>query len=182
MAKTKSYEVELKSVPASGAKKTMWRAGRQFEVKVPQVLDLTKEEVEVFENDNRFTLSEADGSRVSTDESESSSDSEADSSNDSSEEEANDSSEDSDSEDSSSDEAEEDSDDSTEDESESSSEEEVVAPTVDDLVRDNSRKELNALAVEAGVEDPEALNGKPEVAQAIVDAQANQNAESEATS
>ena len=51
---TTKYEVTLLSTPASGAKKTMWRAGRQFEVKVTQVLELTKEEVEVFKNDKRF--------------------------------------------------------------------------------------------------------------------------------
>lgn len=189
MAKTKLYEVELQASQESGAKKTMWRAGREFEVKVAQVLELTKEEVEVFENDKRFKLSETDGTSRQEDESESSSDSEEDSSTSTDESsEEDDSSEDSDSEDSSSDEAEENSDDSTEDES--SDEDEQVTEdelTVDGLVRDNSRAELNALALESGIENPEALSGKPEVAQAIVDAKARQadestEDESEATS
>ena len=171
MAKTKLYEIELQSIPASGAKRTMWRGGRQFEVKVPQVLELTNEEVKVFENDKRFKLSETDGTKSQEDESDSSSDSEVDSSTSGDESsEDDDSTEDSDSEDSSSDEAEEASDDAPE------------APSVDQLVKDNSRAELNALAVQAGVEAPESLSGKPEVAQAIVDAQANQVVESEATS
>lgn len=42
------------------------------------------------------------------------------------------------------------------------------APSVDDLVRDNSREELNTQAVEAGVEAPEQLQNKQEVAEAIV--------------
>ncbi len=42
------------------------------------------------------------------------------------------------------------------------------APSVDDLVRDNSREELNALAVEAGVQNPQELENKPAVAEAIV--------------
>ncbi|MBK9388575.1 MAG: hypothetical protein IPN34_27500 [Planctomycetes bacterium] len=177
MAKTKSYEVEMAHTTGSGAKKTMWRAGRLFEVKVPQLLDLTPAEVEAFEDDKRFSIKEASELTSSTDSSDEASDSGEDSQStgdESSEEDA--TTEDSDSEDSSSDEAEEVSDDSTEDSSE-----EEVAPTVDDLVKNNSRNELNALALEAGVEAPETLSGKPEVAQAIVDAQAS-NSESEATS
>lgn len=176
MAKTKSYEVEMAHTTGSGAKKTMWRAGRQFEVKVPQLLDLTPEEVEAFNDDKRFSIKEASELTSSTDSSDEAIDSGEDSQtgdDEASEEDV--TSEDSDSEDSSSDEAEEVSDDSTEDSSEE------VAPTVDDLVKNNSRKELDALALEAGVEAPETLSGKPEVAQAIVDAQAS-NSESEATS
>ncbi len=188
MAKKKEvklYEVELLNTPASGAKKTMWRGGRQFEVKVAQVLELTEEEAEVYANDNRFSLSETDGSKVEADESEASSDSESDAQDgdsESSEEESSDESEDS--EDSSSDEAEEASDDSTEssDSDEEEAPEEVTeAPTVDELVKNNTREELNALAVEANVENPEQYETKPEVAQAIVEAEAR-NAESEATS
>jgi hypothetical protein len=178
MAKTKSYEVEMSHVAASGAKKTMWRAGRQFEVKVPQVLDLTKEEVEAFENDKRFTIKEASESTSEADSSETTSGSESDAQTTGDDEasEEDDSTEDSSSEDSSSSDTEEVSDEDTEDSSE-----EEVALTVDDLVKNNSRKELDALALEAGVEAPETLSGKPEVAQAIVDAKAS-NSESEATS
>jgi len=48
------------------------------------------------------------------------------------------------------------------------------------LVKDNSRTELNAKAIEAGVEAPEDMKDKTEVAQAIVDAKARNT--SEATS
>lgn len=169
MAKTKSYEVEMSHVAASGAKKTMWRAGRQFEVKVPQVLDLTKEEVEAFENDKRFTIKEASESSSSTDSSETTSDSEVDTSTtDSETSEEDDSTEDSSSEDTDSSDSEEASDEDTE------VSEEV---SVESLVKDNSRAELNALAKETGIENPEALSGKPEVAQAIVDAKASNPAE-----
>lgn len=175
MAKTKSYEVEMSHLAASGAKKTMWRAGRQFEVKVPQVLDLTKEEVEAFENDKRFTIKEASESSSSTDSSEttSGSDSDAQTTGDETSEEDT-STEDSSSEDTTTSDTEEVSDDSTEEEA--TTEEDEVAV----LVKDNSRNELNALATEAGVEAPEDMKDKTEVAQAIVDAKARNT--SEATS
>lgn len=169
---TKSYEVEMRHLAVSGAKKTMWRAGRQFEVKVPQVLDLTKEEVEAFENDKRFSIKEATDAPEQTNTSETASDSESDAQTAGDEAgEADSTDEASEDEDSSTSEAEEASDDTTE----------TQAPTVESLVKDNSRNELNALALEAGVEAPEALETKTEVAQAIVDAQAG-NSESEATS
>lgn len=168
---TKLYEVELLNVPASGAKRTMWRGGRQFEIKQPQVLELTEEEAEVYANDKRFALSETDGSSVEPDESEETSGSESDTSDESSESSEEDASdENEDSEDSSSDDSEEASDEGSEDTS-----------NVDALVKDNSREELNAKAIEAGVENPEGLKDKTEVAQAIVEAEAR-NAESEATS
>lgn len=175
MAKTKSYEVEMSHLAASGAKKTMWRAGRQFEVKVPQVLDLTKEEVEAFENDKRFTIKEASESSSSTDSSEttSGSDSDAQTTGDEASEEDT-STEDSSSEDTTTSDTEEVSDDSTEEEA-TTAEDEVAV-----LVKDNSRTELNAKAIEAGVEAPEDMKDKTEVAQAIVDAKARNT--SEATS
>jgi hypothetical protein len=188
MAKTKNYEVELLPSNESGAKGTMVRGGRVFAVKEPVVLALTKEEAEVFENDRRFQLSETSETPSESESSESTSGSESDaqgSGDESSEED--DSSEDSDSEDSSSDEAEEDTSESTDEEAseedveeDSTEDEEVEEVTVESLVKNNSRNELNALAVEAGVENPEALETKPEVAQAIVDAKAR-NSESEDT-
>lgn len=181
MAKTKSYEVEMSHVAASGAKKTMWRAGRQFEVKVPQVLDLTKEEVEAFENDKRFTIKEASESSSSTDSSETTSDSEVDTSTTDSETEEDTSTEDSSSEDTSTSDSEEASDEDTEVSEDTENQVDSEEVSVDQLVKDNSRAELNALAKETGIENPEAFSGKPEVAQAIVDAKANNPAE-EATS
>ena len=179
MAKTKDYEVKLLPSNESGAKLTMYRGGVAHTVGEPQVLALTKEEAEVYENDKRFQLStpsDATSESVSSDET-SGSESDAQDGDNSSEE--NDSTEDSDSEDSSSDEAEEASDDSSEDESSEEVEEEAEV-TVESLVKDNSRDELNALATEAGIEAPESLKDKTEVAQAIVDAKAR-NSESEDT-
>lgn len=46
---------------------------------------------------------------------------------------------------------------------------EEAEDTVDSLCRDNDRPSLNALAVAAGVEAPEALDNKQAVAQAILD-------------
>lgn len=181
MAKTKNYEVKLIPSNESGAKTTMYRGGLVHTVGESQVLALTKEEAEVYENDKRFQLSETSESpseTVSSDET-SGSESDAQGSGDESSEE-DDSSEDSDSEDSSSDEAEENSDDSSEDESSEEDVEEEAEVTVESLVKDNSRDELNALATEAGIEAPESLKDKTEVAQAIVDAKAR-NSESEDT-
>lgn len=165
---TTAYEVELLSIPASGAKKTMYRNGIQFEVKVAQVLELTDEERQVFEDDKRFAISEATDSPAVEDEGDEASDSQEDSSDgdsEASEEDA--SSEDSDSEDSSSDEAEEASDEDSSDEESAVEDPEV---RIQRLKKDNSRDELNAKAVEAGVEAPETLETKEDVAKAIVEA------------
>lgn len=183
MAKTKDYEVKLLPSNESGAKSTMYRGGVAHTVGEPQVLALTKEEAEVYENDRRFQLSTPSDVTSEQDSSDETSGSESDAQDGDNNSEENDSTEDSDSEDSSSDESEEASDDSTEDESDASSEdssEESEEVTVDSLVKNNSRDELNALAVEAGVEAPESLKDKTEVAQAIVDAKAR-NSESEDT-
>lgn len=165
--KTQEYAVELLSTPASGAKKTMWRGGRQFEVKVPQILELTDEEVEVYENDKRFKVENpTDISEPEQDEPTSGSESDPQDGDEESSEE-NDTTENPDSEDSSSDETEENSDEAPE------SPEVSPELTVKKLVKDNNRDKLNKLALEAGVENPEREDwGKKEVAQAIVDAQA----------
>lgn len=175
MAKTKTYKVELLPSNESGAKRTAWRAGRQFVVKESQVLELTKGEAEVYENDRRFTITETEA-RSEEQSSETASDSEVDTSTaDSETSEEDTSTEDSSSEDSDSSDTEEVSDEDTESQVES---EEV---SVDQLVKDNSREELNALALETGIENPDSLKDKTEVAQAIVDAKASNPAE-EATS
>lgn len=169
MAKKNQYKkVTLLSTPANGAKKTMWRAGRMFEVKSPQVLELTKEEVEVFKNDKRFKLSKASEADIEGVSSEATSGSESDSFAGITETEEDATTEDSDSEDSSSDEAEKVSSNDTE------------VSRVEGLLK-LSREELNAKAVSLNVENPEKLENKTEVAQAIVEAEA-QNAESGATS
>lgn len=169
MAKTKKYEVTLLASNQSGAKRTYYRGGLQFTVLEPQVLELTNEEVKVFKDDARLKVKSVSG-KGESDQSETTSDSESDAPTTTTETTEEDSStEDSDSEDSSSDEAEEVSDEDTTTES-----------RLDVLLKE-SRKDLNALATSLGVEAPEKLENKTEVAQAIVEAEAS-NSESEATS
>jgi len=55
----KSYEIELLPFNMSGARDTMYRLGRKFEVTQPVVLKLTEEQVEVFENDWRFKITDS---------------------------------------------------------------------------------------------------------------------------
>ena len=172
---TTKYEVTLLSTPASGAKKIMWRSGRQFEVKVTQVLELTKEEVEVFKNDKRFKLSKATKASSEPKSSEKTSGSESDAQGGDETSTDNDSSEDQDSEDSSSDDSEEDSDESSEDE-ESSSEDELKR------LLQKKRSTLDKQAKSLGIENASELKDKLEVAQAIVDAKARNSEQAEATS
>jgi len=169
MAKTKKYEVTLLASNQSGAKRTYYRGGLQFTVLEPQVLELTNEEVKVFKDDARLKVKSV-SDKGESDQSETTSDSESDAPTTTTETTEEDSStEDSDSEDSSSDEAEEVSDEDTTTES-----------RLDVLLKE-SRKDLDALATSLGVEAPEKLENKTEVAQAIVEAEAS-NSESEATS
>lgn len=168
MAKTKKYEVTLLASNQSGAKRTYYRGGLQFTVLEPQVLELTNEEVKVFKDDARLKVKSVSG-KGESDQSETTSDSESDAPTTTTETTEEDSStEDSDSEDSSSDEAEKVSSNDTE------------VSRVEGLLK-LSREELNAKAVSLNVENPEKLENKTEVAQAIVEAEA-QNAESGATS
>lgn len=163
--------VELLHTPANGAKKTMWRGGRLFEVKKPQLLELTDEEVELYQNASRFKVSDPSDSE-NAEASGEASDSEADSSDGDSGEEANDGSEDQGSEDSDSDDEEADSGSDSEvqeDEDDNDSEAQLKS------LLQEKREDLNAKALELGVENPDRKEwNKPEVAQAIVEAQANQ--------
>lgn len=173
MAKKTLYKVELLPSISLGAQRTMWRAGRQFESKVPQELELTKAEAEAFKNDKRFTISEADGSTSESNSEETSSESDRDSQDTGNEDENTGSDEGSSDEDSDSSEEEDSSDEDTED---------PAQARVDDLLANNDRKELNALATDLGIENPDRKEwNKTEVAQAIVEAEAS-NSESEATS
>jgi len=170
MAKTKKDEIKLLASNESGAKRTYYRGGVQFTVLEPQVLELTNEEVKVFKDDARLTVKGVSG-KGESDQSETTSDSESDAPTTTTETTEEDSStEDSDSEDSSSDEAEEDSDEDT-----------TTTESRLDVLLKESRKDLDALATSLGVEAPEKLENKTEVAQAIVEAEAS-NSESEATS
>ena len=170
MAKTKKYEIKLLASNQSGAKRTYYRGGVQFTVLEPQVLELTNEEVKVFKDDARLTVKGV-SDKGESDQSETTSESESDAPTTTTETTEEDSStEDSDSEDSSSDEAEEDSDEDT-----------TTTESRLDVLLKESRKDLDALATSLGVEAPEKLENKTEVAQAIVEAEAS-NSESEATS
>ena len=173
MAKTKKYEIKLLASNQSGAKRTYYRGGVQFTVLEPQVLELTNEEVKVFKDDARLTVKGV-SDKSESDSSETTSDSESDAPTTETETTEEDSStEDSDSEDTSSDEAEEASDDATE--------ATEVESRIDVLLAE-SRETLNAMAVDLGIENPDRKEwNKPEVAQAIVEAEAS-NSESEATS
>lgn len=172
---TTKYEVTLLSTPASGAKRTMWRGGRQFEVKVTQVLELTKEEAEVYKDDKRFKLSKATKATSGSESDEKTSGSESDTSGGDETSTSNDETEASDSEDSSSDDSEEDSDESSEDE-ESSSEDELKR------LLQKKRSTLDKQAKSLGIENASELKDKLEVAQAIVDAKARNSEQAEATS
>lgn len=171
--KTTEVLVELLHTPANGAKRTMWRGGRQFKIKTPQLLELTEEEVEVYENDARFKVSDpSDQSETETDGEASGSEADSSETGDSGEE-ANDDSEDQGSEDSDSDGEEADS--GSDSESEEDSDDNDPEAQVKELLKNNDREELNAKATELGVENPDRKEwNKPEVAQAIVEAQAKQ--------
>ena len=54
-----SYKIELVPSGVEGARPTMYRGGLKFNTGEPQVLNLTKEELEVFENDWRFKVSDS---------------------------------------------------------------------------------------------------------------------------
>lgn len=52
-----SYKVELIPSGLPGARPTMFRGGLKFEANEPRILELTKEQAEVFKNDWRFKIS-----------------------------------------------------------------------------------------------------------------------------
>lgn len=164
MAKNNYYEVELKPSNEAGAKATMFRGGRSFELRKPQVLDLTKEEVELYQNDRRFKIKKTNAPSEPVESDEASEGEDVSQSAETAGEEV------------STDESEDTTDTDTTPTEEASDE-----VTVESLIKNNSREELNALAKEAGVEDPEKLENKPEVAQAIVDVKAP-SGDDEATS
>lgn len=155
---TKSYEVELLPFNKPGAGSTMWRLARKFSVNEPVVLQLTKEQAEVFENDWRFKLSTSkDKGEPLEDGNVGESESVPPTAEAPTAEETVDDS----------DEVVEDSD--VELEEETSGEDEG-ATELEELLRDNNRAELDNLARELGIQNPQSLSNKTEVAQAIVDA------------
>jgi len=59
MSSKKYYEIELLLSLALGARGTMWRKGQLFTVKSPVILELTSDEVKVFEDDARFKVTDS---------------------------------------------------------------------------------------------------------------------------
>lgn len=168
----KKYELTLLPSMASAAKPTYYRGGLKFSVNETQVLELTKEEVEVFKNDARIQV------KSSSDKSEPKESGEASVSEEvprtdtpeSSEEES--SNEVSDSEDKVSTPEEEASDsapEATEEVVEEESSNEVKDITEKEQLKLN-REKLNAYAKERGIETPEQYETKKEVVDAIAEA------------
>lgn len=153
-----SHEIELLPFNISGAGSSMYRLGRKFSVNEPVVLELTKEQVEVFENDWRFKVTksnEAGQPLESGDVAESEAISSTPATVAAEEVVANET------------EAVQDS--PVEQEEETSSED-ASNSEIDELIFNNNRDELNAIAKDLGVKKPDKLGSKEEVAQAIVDA------------
>jgi hypothetical protein len=160
---TKKYELTLLPSMASAAKPTYYRGGLKFSVNETQVLELTKEEVEVFKNDPRIQVKSSSNKSEPKESGEASVGEEVPRTDtpESSEEES--SNEVSDSED-----------------KVSTSEEEASdsAPEVTEEVKDITEKEqlklnrekLNAYAKERGIEAPEQYETKKEVVDAIAEA------------
>lgn len=150
------YKIELIPSLVEGARTTMFRGGQEFEVKVPKVLELSDEEVRVFVNDWRFTVSDSTdsskknssgnvkkGKTISSSGSIDGTETIVDTTQVV--------------EDKSVAQEKKDADNSTK------------IPSLKDLKKNYSREELDTIAIEAGL-NPEGFNNKSEVAQAIVEA------------
>lgn len=153
-----SYKIELIPSGVSGARPTMFRGGLKFDIGQAQILDLTAEQLEVFENDWRFKVT------ASTDRGATLADTKAaigetvPSAVDIAGEEKP----------MAEIEAIEDSLAASQEKVDGKSKELSV---LDTLLKTHSREELNDEAKFLGVENPESFANKTEVAQAIVDAQ-----------
>lgn len=154
-----SYEIELLPSSVSGASDKMYRLGRQFTTRETVVLELTQEQVEAFNNDWRFKVTDSNesGQSLEVRDVEETGSGEAEVVAETTEETVD-----------SPIETVEDS--VVEPTQEDSTEDSSVPPTLEELLRDNDRDELNAKAKELGVKKPHKLESKEEVAQAIVDA------------
>lgn len=168
---TKKYEVTLLPSNQSAAKPTYYRGGLKFYANESQVLELTKEEVEVFKNDPRLQVKSSSdkGKGVKSEEATVRQDVPSDVTAEASEEES--SNEVKDSEDTTSDEEKEVGGDPEE-------VPEVVEENPTDKVKSLTEKEqlqlnrakLDEYAKENGVENPESYETKKEVVEAIAEA------------
>lgn len=153
-----AYEVELLPSKESGAGDKMYRLGHQFTTREKPVFELTEEQVEVLKNDKRFKVTESNEpgqpleagivgevgegtAEVVTETAEETASVETEVVEDSLVEQA-----------------------------EEVGEQDSSAPTLDELLRNYNRDELNVIAKDLGVKQPKKLGSKEEVAQAIVDA------------
>lgn len=153
-----SHKIELLKSSLPGARPTMFRGGIKFEVGQPQILNLTKDEVEVFENDWRFSVSSTKDSGATIEETKASERETVPSAIVDSGKEAVVSQA-------------EIIKDSPVAQEEAVADEMEESSLLDTLLKGFSREELNEQAKVLGIEKPESFGNKTEVAQAIVDAQ-----------
>lgn len=144
---TESYEVQI---TPNFLMPTRNRAGFTFTRGEKQVLELTKDQVEEFENDRYFNIKAADGEEET--QGEDAGDGEGDLQPDTTTPETDTKPETT----------------TPGTEGEDDKEETDSAPERDTLMRDNNRAQLDKLALEAGVEKPEELETKGNVADAII--------------
>jgi hypothetical protein len=151
-----SHKIELLPSQVSGARDTMWRCGRKFEVNIPQVLDLTKDELEAFKNDWRFKVSDSNdpsekvaGGATAKSETIPPADSASPKEKFADKVKA--------------------AKDRIVAQKEIVDNQDKELPDIDELLKTYSRDELDLQASELGIENPQQFNNKTEVAQAIID-------------
>lgn len=151
-----TYTIKLLASNQPGAKPTMWRGGKQFSALVPEVLDLTKEEAQVFKDDPRFTIKKG-GSGSSQEPTETAAPSQNEP-----REGNNEGPKDDDTT-----KTETSQDQSPAPQEEATDEVEVPETTLDDLLQ-LSRADLNKSAAAIGIQGAEDMNNKTQVAEAIL--------------
>lgn len=154
---TKTYKIELVPSSNAGAGATMYRSGVKFTEREPEILELTQEEAEVFENDWRFEITDTkdSGETLEGRQARESKIAPPDV-NPGAEEAVEGETETVETE--------------TAPQEEADSVDDTPADSVEDLLKNHSRDELDIQAAELGIENPQELANKTEVAQAIVDA------------
>ena len=153
-----SYQIELVPSGVEGARSTMYRGGLKFDAGKPKILNLTKEELEVFVNDWRFKVSDSTDSGSTIEEAKVAiSDAVSSAASSAGEQKL-----------ATQIEAIEDQADAPQKKVGNQNKEHSLLET---LLKNHSRKELNEEAKFLGVENPESFANKAEVAQAIVEAQ-----------
>lgn len=157
---TKKYFVRLR--PQFSVQPTHWRVGRQFVKGVPQILDLTSEEVEEVENDRYMEIRSPKKNELKAE----TGSSDANTSGNSGSENSEDSGDDT------ADEAGENTDAGDEEESSDETQKSPEQEEADKLNRENNINQLRKIAKEVGVKDAN-KKSKPVLALAIVKAKAD---------